>query len=58
MVPSPEMTQAITPAPNKLSEAWDAIKTDPTMSNINRELNIVDAVGAFQSRELFVPLAS
>jgi len=43
MEPPPEATPAISPVPDNLAEAWDAVKDGRTVSNISRAL---DAVGA------------
>ena len=43
MVPSPDMVPAL-PVPDTLSDAWAAVKVNPQISNVSREL---DAVGAF-----------
>ena len=44
MVPPPEMIPAVVPAPDKLAEAWDAVKDDPTIAKTSREL---DSAGLF-----------
>ena len=44
MVPSPDMIPAIGPVPDTLSDAWNAVKVNPSIPNVTREL---DAVGAF-----------
>jgi len=38
-VPPAEATPSISPVQNKLVEAWDAIKDDPKISDMNRGLN-------------------
>jgi hypothetical protein len=49
VVPSPETVPAIDPVPDKLTDAWDAIKADPTLTNTSREL---DAVGVSSALSL------
>ncbi len=44
MVPPPEMIPAVVSAPDKLVEAWDAVKADPNIAKPSREL---DSVGSF-----------
>ena len=44
MVSPPEMIPAVVLAPDKLAEAWDAVKDDPNMAKTSREL---DSVGSF-----------
>ena len=44
MLPPPEMIPAVVPAPDKLAEVWDAVKTDPSTAKPSREL---DSVGSF-----------
>jgi len=42
--PPPEMIPAVVPAPDKLAEAWDAVKADPTIAKPSRELDSVGSV--------------
>ena len=44
MIPPPDMIPAIDPVPDVLTEAWDAVKANPKLPNVSREL---DAVGGF-----------
>jgi hypothetical protein len=43
MVPSPEMGTVSSPVQDKLAEAWDIVKEDPKVADINRELDVVGA---------------
>jgi len=54
MVPSPDMVPAIGPVPDTLSDAWDAVKDNPKISNVSREL---DVVGAFSVLDLVSPVS-
>jgi hypothetical protein len=44
MVPPLEMIPAVVPAPDKLTEAWDAVKDDPNIAKTSRR---IDSVGSF-----------
>ena len=39
--PSPEMIPANDPVPDKLADAWDAVKDDPKFANMSREFDTV-----------------
>ena len=45
-MPSPEMVSAVGPVPEKLADAWDAVKDDPNIANTGRALNIVGVFSA------------
>jgi hypothetical protein len=51
VVPSPEMVPAIGPVPDKLADAWDAVKNDPKVTNMSRAL---DTVGVSPAPLLFL----
>jgi hypothetical protein len=51
VVPQPEMVPAIDPVPDKLADAWDAVKDDPKITNMSRAL---DTVGASPAPLLFL----
>jgi hypothetical protein len=38
---SPEMVPTIDAVPDKLAEAWDAVKDDPGVAKANRELDTI-----------------
>jgi hypothetical protein len=38
-IPSPEMVPAIGPVPDKLADAWDAVKDDPNIANTSRAVD-------------------
>lgn len=46
VVSSPEIVPAIGPVPDKLADAWDAVKDDPKFAYMNRELDIVGVSSA------------
>ena len=50
VVSSPESVLAIDPVPDKLAEAWDAVKDDPRVAKASREL---DTVGVCPLPRLF-----
>jgi hypothetical protein len=51
VVPSPpEIVPAIDPLPDKLANAWDAVKDDPNITNVSRAL---DTVGQSSASSLF-----
>jgi hypothetical protein len=46
VVPSPEIVPAIDPEPDKLTDAWNAVKADPKLANTSRELDSVGVSSA------------
>jgi hypothetical protein len=49
VAPPPEVTPATGPVPDKLAEAWDAVKEDPRIAKTSREL---DAIGTSSTHGL------
>ena len=45
-IPSPEMVSAVGPVPEKLADAWAAVKDDPNIANTGRALDIVGVSSA------------
>jgi hypothetical protein len=50
VVPLPEMVPNICPVPDKLADAWEAVKGDPKITNMSRDL---DTVGVSSFPRLF-----
>ena len=44
--PSPEMVPAVGPVPDKLADAWDAVKDDTNIANTGRALDTVGVSSA------------
>jgi hypothetical protein len=47
VIPSPEMVPAVGPVPDKLADAWDAVKDEPKIAKTSRSVGVSSAPSLF-----------